>query len=1113
MAGLSKLPWEQQDELAPVQLDRMPWEEGKSPAALGAKSNVVRQSSDSFTGNETDYVPGGLDVPENQAKYDSVGEQFKVLGISMGDIRTNQVTNESGEPRTEFVPKPREDRKTVTGDVIEGSGDLDEGASRMLAGGVLEAVKSTVEFGGWLLENTQADPNAKKAIKEAKDRFSESFPTMPAKDNSEKAVQEIVSTVAGFAVGGMGAAKGVKNIDLAPKYMTFLVDFFKQASKKDPAAAKAKLDLLVRSLIVETSGNIGATAATAEGAGSFSQDLGLMPDEIGGSEETARYAGIFADNTAFSAGMFTLGKLLGVPAGAIKKRLASPKNQAEIANKLLSTIDEGVTADIPVNELARRTEILTDVVNKNKEFKFLMEGEAQNIPLDATSAIMMGAKEYMTRVNQDVMMNMPPDVAEEVITKKAQAMVEQIMAIKQGLKANPVVAASDSNVLGGFGKAFENTANNQATREESGQAAQTLGQPVADQLNTPVPDNLASKEAAANMANFQNDGELMKQIQEARKSGVLGSNAQEKATLAGLTEEQLFNNYKTDKSKVDAMFAMVPQVLLDPTELAQAIQAAGDEKGIMQLLGLTPKEANLVNKVGADFVDAEGKTHSPVAEFAKVIEENGLNNLNDLINRIRPALAKQKNAIKSSGSRINKDTAQLDTVMEFMEDSARESGPEFSEAMDNYRRFADKWLNTQPLADFASAADSVRNVPLENSDEVFQKGGPAMREAGQMAFVQSKDALSGEPLAKFVEALRTEGGTQDKALSQALVGQALNQLSTLNPADAIKSSDIIGAVQPILQSLERLGDTESVKLFNDTVEQLRLLESGVAKGTLDDNAAKAAYTLMQEKARKSAAIDFVFQSGELGGNKPVDAAGANEAFNKFFNKPNLPDRLDALLAQAGDDDLVKDGIKGEMLRWLKDRITTTKSVGPTVGEEGLAFSKEASGAQLQNILEGRNGDNTLVALQKAFKDDPETSGAVVQLMQVMDTFVNGRAAKANPFGSNTVNDAQLARNVNLLITLTLGVLNPVATKARGLAGMALEGNKENVRNAVNETLSKMVTNPEYLTTSLKMLADDRSGKTFINFFNKTGGVNMLRGTIGTNRPTVDDQTEEAIPTQ
>jgi hypothetical protein len=169
--------------------------------------------------------------------------------------------------------------------------------------------------------------------------------------------------------------------------------------------------------------------------------------------------------------------------------------------------------------------------------------------------------------------------------------------------------------------------------------------------------------------------------------------------------------------------------------------------------------------------------------------------------------------------------------------------------------------------------------------------------------------------------------------------------------------------------------------------------------------------------------------------------------------------------------LAIDGIKSRYLAYIRDRIFTQGRRGADVTADGTAAVREVSPTQLTNMLEGA-GDNTLTTLRRVFSDEPERAVALERLFEVLNISVNNRAMRGNNFGSTTVYDGDLKRTVDRLIVLTLGVLNPVATKARNLSAVLVEGRQQQIVEAIQTNFALMVTSPSYFNEVMQAVASD-----------------------------------------
>lgn len=1116
------VPWakEEQTVSPAANTKKVPW--AKSNTTPAKAGDYIFRQGQVFTGKG--YEAGGM-TPKNKQTYESVGDPLTIAGVPVSDFRT-QKTPEGDQ--NYFVPKPAVDPNDVVGGRtgvvgfmekgVMGAVDLaddaldflggDEGSSdRIMQGIGLETIRGTVNLGLWLADNVVNNVtmdtmgNNRNIIDDVYEDFNKNFPSMPAGNNVEKMAQEIGTFIVGYAGGRKTISEGPKT--LAPATLKFFGDIYaKIAKKKDPVAAAKAVDLLIRSALKESAGNLGGTVVSPEDVGSYSKDLGLTQDDK---------VGLFYDSQAFSGALATIAKIAGIGVQKIGQLIKTKQMTPQTAAKsIFGLVDEAIADGVNPQELDKRIQILTEVLEKNKQFKFQIENLAdQTVNVDTSTGLLLGAQEYFKRVSDEIYGGLVPP---EKITAQAQTMARNISDLKKTYYNKPQVSAKDADMVGAFSKTMRNTAdavtgdpkNAAAIR---GQTAVTLGNQVVDSLNTPDPNKLGMIAAQEGLESEKKKNRIIQELLAAKK-GTNPSTAQYDATLDQVGID-LYNNYITDKQAVETIFNSVPDEPVNAVEFAQAIKNAGDEKLLLDVMGVAPAESKPIRPIGDDTIDQQtGALISPVNNLAKQLE--GLT-VKDLVRRVRPLLAAAKDQIANPfGGKVNKDVTQYQMLIDYIDGVAENAGPEFQNAMDQYKLFKQKYQSPS-LDPFVEAANQVQPIYLSDGTPLTPKGQIKMETASRQALEDSMNSLNRKELEIFLNASRTS--TNSKAVTQALVARAINQLA-MKGGD-ITSNELISSLEPILKALEVAGDKETIKAWTDAVELLRMAESGMidAKQAYDTTLTSA--NLIRERARESAAFEFVTKTG--GAYKPVDPGEANETFRKFFNGPNLPSRIEQLLseAKAAGNELAINGIKSHFLKWIKERVTTKgNATGVTLGEEGATFTKDFSSNNMNNILTGENGDTTLAAMEKLFANDKQVAQTFIELLKVMSGFVDLRGMRAQAFGSQTAGLTQLQKATNTMITLGFGVLNPTATKLRTISKLFTEDVDASSKYVSEKLIDGMLADIDTFKAALKALADDETGRTAQGLVEKLlrGAAGPLaRGTYASTHPTQDEQTQEALP--
>lgn len=991
-------------------------------------------------------------------------------------------------------------------DAIMGEGAAD----RVIYGSGLEAIKSTLSLGEWLLDKAGVgDPTS--------NYINDNFATMPAANEFEKVAQEIGSIVIGSVAGANAASSISKTFGLAPKLSGAITQFWDKAKIIDPVNASAKLTTFIKSLLVETVGaSVGATVTTPAGVESMSGSMGLLPEKMGNlSQEETNRVGHFIDNAAFSVGLIGLGKLFGAGKDFVVEKFAGGlKDKTKVTavgNQLFKAIDPGITDDLSPEEFANRASILGEVLRKNKEFDTILSDTP--IPLDSVSAMTTGAKagarEYMERAYAFRKASMSPEEFEQMVNQQATEMVGNMMAIKQGMKEHAIVRNSDANFMDATGSAIKGAANNLATPAEGNLAGQQLGQPIVDDLTAAreTMSNAATQkiQAEQNVATRAADNEMLSALEGARANNQL-PNPQDMSKTRDQIAGSVLGGQQEARAIVNEKFASIPNEKVDANALAEAVQAAGDQLDILRAFGIVDGQMPV------------GKMPNPDEDLALTAENimnKGYDNVRTLISEVRPRLVSMKDDYLTGQNPQRTKADQIDILIKTIDDQiGKSTNVAVIDAFDEYARYADRYLTTPELRKIEATASQVhptRNGMYKGVDDAYR--------ATLEALDSARTSSDPNALEKYLAAAQAGSTTPVGPMyAGAIVGNAMRVLaSTTSYGKRVTPEMFTNAMGPLLREIQ-IADPTTYAKVQEVFEIMRQGDQELMNADEVAKKAESVYQLLLTKSQREAAANFV---NDIAGD-PTVLQDTGAAFRKIFSRPNSPELVDRLLQQASDqgNELAVRGIKSEYMRFLNDTIFTSKPIDMRVTAEGTEAVTDASGAKLRDILEG-SGSSQLTTLQNVFKDDPKTAEALYDLMTVMHNQVNSRATKANPFGSNTAIDQQLQRNLNVLITVTLGVLNPVATKARALTGAMIDGKSAKTQDAIKAIMAQMVTDPSFLANSLELLAKDATGKTFEKMLQRslaTANNLMYRGVLGTTKPQdtpikddpVDQQTTEAF---
>ena len=1006
-------------------------------------------------------------------------------------IRVQDGITKDGEKQTYFVPPtPKQQldpRKTFGTNIPLGiAATLYQSptAQRVVGGGFANAVKgvgNALEKGFELVGI--GDPEV--------DYVQENFPTMAPASALEETGQVVISTVA-TSIGGAGmAAKVDKALKASPKMAKWITSQYDEAKKIDPKFATKRLEQLIRGLIIERGMNVGATIGTPEDAEPLVGDLLLDTDaakSLGLSSEENKYLAHYLDNEAFSFGIVALARLGGLVRAGVNKMgkgavTTVDKKETAVGMSLLSELDPGVTPDLPATIIADRARILGEVVAKNKEFGFAMlDGK---VDADLTLALSVGAEEYMRRAYAFRKGVMSEEAFEEMIKKQTDQMVLDVISLKKSRLSSTPVAQSSARINDQVANIMDDTADSIASRAQSSDAAQTLGQEVVDTVSSSM-DNVASSRQAVQVAEEtvenMSRNEITELLLKARGDSALGSTQTERALLNDLTGEQLYAGFKSSYENYTDLFKQIPKgIAVDWEKFIGVLDTVAKETSSFDTLTSNATKADPLRKmldeikpreIDTGEVTKKGKAITRTETTEEIFERLGDVDLKVLYTEIRPALSDRISFLQKQGQG---GTAPLVTLKKAIDEMAKETGdPSFRAAMDAYEEHAATYASNKALQQYSSQAKQV--VDSISTASGRSKGITDTYEAGMAVLKAAESAGTPLPLDDLVTALNAATGRDVRPeMSSAYVGMALKALTQLTKEGGqVGSEQIIASVQPFLRSLAEV-NPEVVAKFDDAVRGLQQAESGLGNMTDDLARAEKAHAEILQAAQQEAASRFVYQ---LTGNAKV-FEDVSVQFDQLFNSAEAPDLVLNLYRQAEKtgNPLIKKGIQAQYIRHLLNKVQTAGRIGLSNGK----VVNEVSAARLSDIVDG-DASNTLATLKIVFDDNPLMADSMKELLQIQSMAVNARALKGVTYGSDTVYNDTLKKTADRMIMMTVGVLNPVATKLRNVNAALTEGRNAEVQKSIEAILDMAIIDPDKFESIMTRIVQN----------NETGFVDFLR---------------------
>lgn len=1058
-------------------------QEKQSPIYIQLADGVANWNDMSLREQRNMYDEAIYD--SNRATFDQQGEDNSI------GLKVQRSTDEDGNPVTYLVPPPEAANAS--------------GVERVLAGAGFETAKSIGRVGEGITDFLRiTDPET--------DFVKENFPTIPPENNLEAVGSEVTSILVGSLSGAGLASKLEKAYGLAPKAANYAAKQWGKIRGKNPQNLRAAAEAFSKVFILGTGANLGATATTPE------QSDPLFGDEVveflGFDAEENRNLTNFADNVAFSTGLALLGaSVKGIKAiggKAFPVRIFSKKNRdIDQGAALFKMLDPNLEANIPASIFAERARILGEVIQNNSSFKseLLSNGE---ITTDTTTALFMGAQDYVRRAYAWQKSALGDEAFEEFVNKTATDMAGRMAAIRQARQTSEPLRSAEQAMDASMQNALTNTADDLGGVAATQQAGTELGQPIVDDVVaakdvvTNAEDTLRMAEAGLNSAQTQNY--VTDLLRDSLRNNPLISDVASKDALDRMTGEQLYETWRKSFTGYNDAFNNLPDIPLPIEEFVTIVERAyPDHKqwpNIIESITMTDTVADPIGRLMAkvtpmtatDTFTGEAVTETYEEMVSRLANTDPPTSFKEVFTELRPMLEDRISTLIERGLKPQAD--QLIALKRGIDEMAENIGdPAFIQAKNMYAKHADTWLNSRPLRQFEAAAKDVNTNLVGDSgvakgmNDAQRAGADARTEALEGGFLPYQRA--------FARAL--DSNTATPGLAEAYIAQAINNVRQgLSAGQLPGSRDIIQGVQQYLPVLERLAPDQVAK-FKTVVEDLSMAEAGLISAKEAKANADELFAETIKSAREKEASKFIF---DLTGNPEIkDNAAAT--FNQIFNSPDSVNMMQRLLAQADEtgNPLIREGIQSQYLTWLSSKITTARRTG--LGTDGPSSTVAGySPAQLSKALRDP-ASPVLKTLSIVFKNDADRAAEVVRLMEIQDLIVNGRALRGDTFGSTTSYDKDVKKVVDRVVVLSLGVLNPKATIARNLGEAMTKGYREQLKVSADATFDLMVASPEKFNEIMQLLAKN----------NEEGAVSILsrhlaRAGYGSF---MDEQTREALP--
>ena len=903
------------------------------------------------------------------------------------------------------------------------------------------------------------------------------MPEMPSTGS-----EEFISELAAFAIGPGLAAKAVEKVaqgarsgaalsgSLAARSLEYLSPtalertrvIYQTALQKGATAAQAT----ERARNYMKKAVVGLSIGLSEAAVSDDDATGLLPpsifEEMGMNPRDARDTALILDSPVVNRTLSILGtgynKGRDIATNTLGGlRTLNPKmmrnlSEREAGVKLLTLLDPQLLQDSP-ELVGVKVKILSDNLDQFAERQVTLGNASTEIKQDTAGAMVQSSENYFRQSYAHLEDAMGPKEFNDWVSANARDMSSKILALRTAMLKSPEVSDKMAVQSATLRELYQDAAEKETT---SGSLTGTLDT-AADTLATERTDILTGNEdrltrsregfekAKTNLEQgFKSDPEVAKLISLAETEFALGSNTKINSQIQSVLGDKMYGNFKRMyddySSKYNAISAN-KDIQLDEVAFFTKLKSMGDEEGnfadpvfrkIGSIVSEDPSYGNAVTEVHNIINRRIRELTSKPGQDDYVID-----NLRALDNHI---MAEQADLIEGGVPEV---TAAL------------------QDAKNSYIKYKTAWEDN---ADLRRVAPIGKN--RANAERVELPAGVTPRGQGVNEWEQGmRDVYEqriDDPSGKYQEALTTAaragGDPIDDDLRSIVELQTAKKLSerVVTGEQGVRTfrTDLRGTIE----NLERF-KSPYVQKYKELDKKLQTLENTVKNKEELFKLQKEAYDQVNADVNDSVIANFSVRSeGKKNTFEPVGNPQA--AMDRLFTGPSSTNDIQKLLKKA--DDLgergtpIKEALRGSYLNYLKRKTFSAAELGLAKVDNGkLVMGKDVSKRTMDNFIEDSSIKKNLSIL---YGDN------MVKQLEDLNTTIDLATKRLNmgeQIDRRLRSDEDAQKAITSAITITLGVLNPTATKIKRFANPFGEMAIEDVKNVKNAILIAAINDPRY----------------------------------------------------
>lgn len=436
------------------------------------------------------------------------------------------------------------------------------------------------------------------------------------------------------------------------------------------------------------------------------------------------------------------------------------------------------------------------------------------------------------------------------------------------------------------------------------------------------------------------------------------------------------------------------------------------------------------------------------ALIEKLSDEGTVVDYKFLHNEVLPDISKKISRLEKA----NPNDPGIDALMDLrrnitdnqIEFISKNGSPEARKAAEAARRYY-----REDYAPFAKSSSTEKLFDRDPTITEYDK-----KDIAQAAVNSLSDKRKGGSQAIIDLLKRPENSGKSEDIVRVYMGDVVKKLSRKAASeegiDSISSDDIIGELSDMGVTLKRE--------FPNEARQLEVLASRLrtAKGN-----AKTERALLEEITSQSQELENQVFSSAIGkfikrgkGDNIHEVENGYDVFKSMLNKENNHAEIDELVkrVRASGDEAAQKGLESAYLSYLRDRIQD--------GSQGFASR------QAERFVDPKEVKSLKEYGMRIFKD-PKIVEGVDDVVSALLRERDKRSPTGMPLQTKGSLGKAATAAVNFATSMTLGVLNPTATRVRNVAGALLRGSKGD--QAAMRIMERIHSDPEYTLDLLDKL--------------------------------------------